>query len=99
MRRRAVFDWLVPMVLSLAVVAIVFAVVFAMLVSFQATLSNTSLAWYAINNITAGLSNIVQQFGTLGTVIGYSLILGAIGLIGYGGYMLYGKAKGGRGGR
>ena len=45
------------------------------LVSFNSTLSNTSQAYFAINNATSGLLNVSLQMPTVGTIGGIGLII------------------------
>lgn len=75
----------------LGYVGIVGAVVLLVLTTLST--SFTGVAAEVIGNITLAIANFFALTPVLGTIFGAVLILGAVALIGYGGYAMYNKVR------
>ncbi|MFO8067535.1 MAG: hypothetical protein R6U11_08140 [Bacteroidales bacterium] len=70
--------------MTFAVIAIFAVVVLEIVSDTQSDYSNTSDEYYALGNITEGISNITERMGLLGTIIVLAVIIAVVvGALGF----------------
>jgi hypothetical protein len=79
--------------LAVGVGVIITAIVAIVLAAFQTGQTTNSLSYNITGQGLNLLTNVTAQFGTIGTIFGAALLLGAVGLIGVGGYMAYKRSR------
>jgi uncharacterized membrane protein len=80
-------------VLAGIVVVILGGIAATILVSIQAGQTANGLAFNITGFGLTMLTNIYNQFGTVGTILGAAVLLGTLALLGVGGYAAYEYAK------
>lgn len=91
MARRGNADGFMALGAGIAVGVVLFVVLAIMLGALQTSQTANSLPYNITGNGLTFLTNATSQFGTAGTILGVSLLLVIIGAIGLGGYGAYKK--------
>jgi len=81
------------LLLSVAGAVILGAVVAIILAGIRSGQTANSLEYNITTSGLTFLTNVFNQFGTVGTIVGAAILLGAVALLGVGGAMAYQYAK------